>query len=84
MAFLVYTLCALTSLACALLLLRGYRRSGARLLFWSGLCFLGLFTNNALLMVDTRVGYDLSVMRSIPAVLGLLLLLYGLVWESDR
>ena len=84
MALLVYTLCALTSLACALLLLRGYRRSGARLLLWSGLCFLGLFTNNALLMVDTRVGYDLSVMRSIPAVLGVLLLIYGLVWESDR
>lgn len=84
MAFLVYTLCALTSLACALLLLRGYRRSGARLLMWSGLCFVGLFLNNALLMVDTRVGYDLSVLRSLPAAVGVLLLMYGLVWESDR
>ena len=84
MAMLVYALCALTSLACAGLLLRGYRRSGARLLLWSGLCFAGLFVNNLLLVVDSRVGYDLSVTRSIPAVLGVLLLMYGLVWESDR
>ena len=84
MAVLVYTLCALTSLACAALLLRGYRRSGARLLLWSGLCFAGLFVNNLLLVVDSRVGYDLTVTRSIPAVVGVLLLLFGLVWESDR
>ena len=84
MAVLVYTLCALTSLACAALLLRGYRRSGARLLLWSGLCFAGLFVNNLLLVVDSRVGYDLTVSRSIPAVVGVLLLLFGLVWESDR
>lgn len=84
MAVLVYALCALTSLACGVLLLRGYRRSGARLLLWSGLCFAGLFINNVLLVVDSRVGYDLSVTRSIPAVIGVLLLLFGLVWESDR
>ena len=84
MALIVYALCALTSLACAVLLLRGYRRSRARLLLWSGLCFVGLFINNALLVVDSRVGYDLSITRSIPAVLGVFALMYGLVWESDR
>ena len=34
MATLVYALCALTSLACAVLLLRGYLSSRARLLLW--------------------------------------------------
>jgi hypothetical protein len=84
MANLVYALCAITSLACAILLLRGFRRSRARLLLWSGLCFVGLFINNALLVVDARIVFDLSVVRTLPAVLGLILLLYGLVWESDR
>jgi len=83
-AFGVYTLCALTSLACAVLLLRGYVRSRARLLLWSGLCFVGLFANNALLLVDTRTMQDMSIWRSIPAVIGVALLLYGLVWESER
>ena len=46
---LVYLLCALTSLACAVLLLRGYFRTRVRLLLWSGLCFVGLALNNALL-----------------------------------
>ena len=84
MAALVYVLCALTSLACAVLVLRGYLRSRARLLLWTGLCFTGLFLNNALLVVDSRVpSIDLSVWRSLPAVAGLALLVYGLVWEAD-
>ena len=84
MANLVYALCALTSLTCAILLLRGFVRSRARLLLWSGLCFMGLFINNALLVVDARIMADLEVVRSLPAVFGIVLLLYGLVWESDR
>jgi hypothetical protein len=84
MANLVYALCALTSLACAVLLLRGFARSGARLLLWSGLCFVGFFINNALLVVDARIVTDLSAVRSLPSVVGILLLVYGLVWESER
>jgi hypothetical protein len=83
-AAIVYVLCALTSLACALLLLRGYRQTRARLLFWSGLCFIGLALNNVMLIVDLRMfpETDLSVVRSLPAVAGLSLLLYGLIWEK--
>ena len=86
MATIVYVLCALTSLASAVLLLRGYRQSGARLLFWSGLFFLGLFLNNVLLIVDLRVvpRVDLAVIRLVPALIGVFLLLYGMIWESDR
>jgi hypothetical protein len=84
MATLVYALCALTSLACAVLLLRGYFASRARLLLWSGLCFAGLAANNVLLLIDKRVvpTLDLSLWRSLPALAGVALLLYGLVWET--
>jgi hypothetical protein len=85
MAVIVYALCAITSLACALLLLRGYRQSGVRLLLWSGLCFCGLALNNLLLLIDTQVvpEIDLSTVRTLPAVVGLMLLLYGLIWEAE-
>jgi hypothetical protein len=84
MATLVYSLCALTSLACAVLLLRAYAASRVRLLLWSGLCFTGLAANNVLLLIDKRVvpTLDLSLWRSLPALAGLALLLYGLVWET--
>ncbi len=84
MATLVYVLCALTSTACAFLLLRGYARSRVRLLLWSGLCFAGLALNNVLLVVDKRVvpEMDLSVWRTIPALAGVAILLYGFVWDT--
>lgn len=85
MAEAVYLLCAVTSSLCALLLLRAYARTGTRLLMWSGLCFLGLALNNALLVVDLIIvpDIDLSTWRLVPAVLGVALLLYGLIWESE-
>lgn len=78
----VYLLCALTALACAVLLLRGFARTRVRLLLWSGLCFTGLFLNNALLVIDARVASDLSLLRSLPAFMGVALLLYGLIWDA--
>ncbi|HJQ39086.1 MAG TPA: DUF5985 family protein [Thermoanaerobaculia bacterium] len=80
----VYVLCAATSSLCAVLLLRGYARSHARLLLWSGLCFAGLALNNILLIIDVRVmpAVDLSLWRTIPALIGISLLVYGLVWET--
>jgi hypothetical protein len=87
MAAVVYILCAITSVLCAWLLWRGYRRSRARLLLWSCLCFVMLGLNNVLLVIDKVVFpdpavVDLSLWRSLPAVAGILLLLYGLVWEE--
>ena len=84
MAGIVYLLCAATSLTCSILLLRGYKNSGVRLLLWSGLCFIGLALNNLLLFVDREMLSEgnLFVLRSVPALIGLMLLLYGLVWED--
>ena len=85
MADVVYVLCALTSLACAVLLWRGWRRSRARLLFWSAMCFVGLFLNNVLLIVDLRFvpQVDLALVRTLPALLGAMALVYGLVWDTE-
>jgi hypothetical protein len=79
----VYLLCAATSLACAVLLFDGHRRSGLPLLFWSGLCFAGLTVNNLLLFIDLIIGpaVDLSLWRSGIALAALGVLIYGLVWE---
>ena len=80
----VYVLCALTSLACALLLLRGHRERGVRLLLWSGLGFVGFAVGNSMLVVDLVVlpERDLSLLRSLPVLLGLVVILYGLVWDT--
>jgi hypothetical protein len=84
LGLLVFVLCALTSLACAALLLRGWRRTRQRLLLWSGLCFAGLALNNLLLIVDVRFtpAHDLSLVRTLPALVGVGLLLYGFVWDA--
>jgi len=82
---LVYTLCALTATACALLLLRAYRRHRSRLLLWSALCFVGLSLSNVLVVVDLVVFPNVSLfpIRNGLALIGMLLLLYGLIWESE-
>lgn len=84
MAEAVYFLCALTSITCAVLLLRGYRASSHRLLLWSSLCFVGLAVNNVLLFVDLVIvpTVDLRVWRSLAALVSLVVLLAGLVRET--
>jgi hypothetical protein len=86
MATAIYILCALTSIVCTILLVRGYLQSRVRLLFWSAWCFAGLALNNLMLIVDVRVltEVDLHIWRSVPAVIGVALLVYGLVWETPR
>jgi hypothetical protein len=85
MAAIIYSLCALTALGCALLLLRGYRRSRYRLLLWSGLCFAGLTANNILLVIDKVAlpEIDLSIWRTLVALIAMTILLFGLIWDSD-
>ena len=84
MAETVYALCALTSGLCAFLLLRGYRQTTVRLLFWTGLCFVGLTANNVLLCVDLILvpDIDLSVWRNLTALAAMSLLVVGLITET--
>lgn len=85
MSQVIYVMCALTSLACAWLLLSRYRQSGHRLLFWSGLCFAAMTVNNVILVVDKLVfpAADLSLLRQFTALVAVLLLLYGLIYEKE-
>ena len=87
MASAVYILCALTSAACAVMLLRGYLRSKARFLLWSSLCFIAFFVNNALLMIDKvfvpETVWFPQVWRSSVALVGLCLLIFGLIWDAE-
>lgn len=83
----VYTLCFLTSSACAYLLGRSYRRSGARLLLWSSLCFLFLAGNNLLLVFDLLVladHVDLRFARLILALAAICILLFGFIWDLEE
>lgn len=84
MSTIVYILCAITSAACALMLLRSYRERRVRLLLFSGLCFVGLALNNMLLIVDTSIitDVDLSLVRTLPALLGVGALVYSMIWDS--
>ena len=86
MGELIYTLCMLTSFACAWLLIGSYRRTRHRLLFWSGACFSVMTLNNFLLLLD-KVGFptqvDLLTWRQVSALAACLLLLYGLIYEKE-
>ena len=84
-ASLVYLLCSATSLMCAILLLRAYRSSGFRFLFWSAVCFAALTLNNILLFLDLVIvpEIDLSILRNVTALAGVVILLFSMVWDTQ-
>jgi hypothetical protein len=84
MATVVYALCGLTASGCAVLLVRSYLRSRARLLLWASVCFIGLALNNIVLFIDKVIVTDQSLAgwRTIPQVTGLAVFALGLVWEA--
>jgi hypothetical protein len=84
-AALVYILSTLTSLGCGLLLWRSYRKTRLKLLWWSGTCFVILAIANALLFLDLIVlpQIDLLTLRNFATLFALLVLLFGLIFESN-
>lgn len=81
----VFIACALTSVLCVALLIRGYLASRSRLLLWSSLGFLGLALNNIVLLIERLVvpDVDLSLLRALPALSGVTILLLGCIWDAD-
>ena len=81
----IYALCLATCIACTFLLLRGYRRSGTRLLLWTGLCFSLLSLNNLAVLLDLVVFIeeDLQGWRHAASLAAVTVLLVGLIWESE-
>jgi hypothetical protein len=69
----------------AVLLFRAFMRTRNTVLFWCALGFIGLALNNLLLIVDVVILPDVALRpyRNLPALLGMVLMLFGLVW-NDR
>ena len=82
----VYTLCFLTSSACAFLLARNYARTKARLLLWSALCFVLLAGNNLVVVIDMLVLPDvnLRVARLAFSAAAVAVLLFGFIWDLEE
>ena len=81
MAFFVYILCAVTSMACSALLLRQFRRSRSVLLFHSGMAFLCFAVANVILFFDFVFlpEVDLKIWRNLVILVGVILLLSALI-----
>jgi hypothetical protein len=84
----VYTLCALASVGCAILLFRlfwRHRRRTTRLALWTGLSFTWFAISNALVLADLVVepSTGFAAARAATACLAAGLLLFGLIWETE-
>jgi hypothetical protein len=84
-SFGIYALCVATSAFCAVLLLRSYRRNRIALLLWSAVCFIFLALNNLAVLVDFILPpeIDLTMLRIVLSLAGVMTLLYGFIWEVD-
>jgi hypothetical protein len=82
---LVFFLCLITSVICMALLLRGWWRTGTRLLFWSALCFVFLAVNNLFVVFDLVLfpAIDFLPMRYLSSLAAISVLLWGFIWEAD-
>ncbi len=82
---LVFLLCLLTSVICMGLLLRGWWRTGTRLLFWSALCFVFLSANNLFVVFDLVLfpTIDFLPFRYLSSLAAISVLLWGFIWEAD-
>ena len=81
-----YILGMLVTLACGVLLARGYRQSRQRLLLWSSICFLGLALQTHCIFVDLVLlpSYDLHLLRrGVVAASMIWCFIYGLIWDSE-
>jgi ABC-type glycerol-3-phosphate transport system permease component len=81
----IYLACVITSLLCAYLLARAYRRGRAKVLVWASLCFALLALNNLVLAVDILLlpENDLSILRIVTGLLAVGVLLCGFIWEAS-
>jgi hypothetical protein len=81
----IYVLYLFAAALCTWLLLRGYRRSGTRLLFWSGLCFGFLSLNGLAILADILLlpDSDLQLFRHLASLAAAGTLLFGLIWEGE-
>ncbi len=82
---LVYMFCFITCAICAALLVRSWFKTRTRLLLWVAISFTLLAVNNFFLFADTTLfpDIDLSVFRWTTGTAGVVILIFGLVWEAE-
>lgn len=85
MPALVYTLCFLTSVLCAVLLLISYARNKSRLLLWSAVSFFFLAVNNFFVLGDLVLFPDLNLLafRHIASLAAVCTMIYGFIWGVE-
>lgn len=85
MPALVYTLCFVTSVLCAALLVRAYFRTHTRLLLWSSISFSFLAVNNFFVLGDMILfpNINLLLFRYIAALTAIAVLIYAFIWEIE-
>lgn len=81
----LYILTCLTTLLCAVLLLRAYFNVRKKLLLWSGLCFAGLTLTHVLTIFDMLLlpQIDFFTYRLMCTSISMGMLLYGLIGERQ-
>ena len=81
----IYVLCLLTAIGCFLMLLKGYWRSGTRLLMWSAVCFGFLALHSVAVVIELLFipSTDLQALRHGASLLAASSLVFGLVWEAE-
>ena len=82
----VYILCLITSMVCAVLLTRAYRRTRTGLLLWTAICFSLLALNNVLLVVDLVIlptDINLALARHLVSLAAVGTLLFGFVRDGQ-
>jgi Family of unknown function (DUF5985) len=79
----VYLLSIAIGVVCCVLLLRGHRRQPSTLLLSAAICFGGFALNDVGLVVDVFALPDISLVavRSLPALIGVAVLVRALVRE---
>lgn len=80
---LVYLLCAVTCAVCTYLMMRAYRRTCTRLLFWCALCFFFLTINSILVVIDVIPTPETNLLayRQIASLAAVAVLIHGFMWE---
>ncbi|MBX9693297.1 MAG: hypothetical protein K2Z81_12990 [Cyanobacteria bacterium] len=83
MGLISYALCAVTSLICFILLMRGFLKDRNPLLLWSSFCFGSIAVQNSLLFCDLVLIPEVSLVlaRTLIGFIGQALLLCALIWE---
>ncbi len=81
----VYSLCLVTSVVCAALLLRAYRAGRSKLLLYTAVGFGLLAVNNLFLVADMVVfpTVNLWPYRQAAALIAVGVLIYGFVFEVE-